>query len=140
MEAARLVIGYGVLAKTTAKPGFSVGLDDQGLISESAGGQWIEQKGARADVMQVNWSPVESDLAHAITIGGGSALLNRGNFLEARHALGATSECVLIPRLTSPLWIKRTAIHGHLQSPLEIEHIEGSNEQYSVRATVVEEF
>ncbi len=110
-----------------------MGFRDYGNLEAGEGRTHVETPGVRARVLTIPvGSALGTEVAWGIADGGPQAVNLHALQMEA----GTTGEVIAIPRTSSPIWMARTGIYGHITNEWEIEHEAGP---YSRASIVLEE-
>jgi hypothetical protein len=111
--------------------------DDTGNLDESRGHQAYEDKGERGRVMRARFGAMKTEQAYGFAETATSAA-GAPSVDDLFMAAGRTGEILYVPRADNPLWIRRTAIYGHLTpDSLSLPHLAGN--RYSWDFTIEEE-
>lgn len=131
-ELGRLWLGPAIKAKCAPLP---LGFRDAGKLDASAGEQNYEDERIRPRRARLVFS-CETLQAYGFEHDA-SLALDVPSFQGLQMAAGTTGELIAIPRTSSRLWMRRTAIYGHLTKDFTIVNTAGQN--YTVDLEIVEE-
>jgi len=136
-EVGRLWISDAIEFPDSIDSAWTLLASDSGSIDDSRGLQVYEDKGSRGRVLRARFPAMKTEQAYGFAETDASAV-NAPSVDDLFMAAGKTGEVLFIPRADSPLWIRRTAIYGHLTpDSLALGHLAGN--RYSWDATVEEE-
>lgn len=117
--------------------GWSFGVIDPGELDVSDGGQAYEDSRDRGRSLRITCANLSVNEAYGFASEAETAI-DVPSIQDMLMAVGKTGELLAIHRAESPLWIRRTAIYGHLSSEsLNLTHVAGDT--YRWDATVIEE-
>ena len=136
-EIGRLYIADSIVVPEGCDAGWTIGCSDRGVLDESAGGQFYADRKARSRVLTMPMSALETGIAYGFaddaTVGPSGPSLD-----DLLIYAGKTGDVIVAPRAESPIWLRRTAIYGHLtEDSLRITHRSGK--YYECTLTVEEE-
>lgn len=112
--------------------------NDTGNLDASRGEQNYEDKGSRGRAIRASFRAMKTEQAYGF---GETDTSTTGapSVDDLFMAVGKTGELVFVPRADNQLWVRRTAIYGHLTpESLALPHLAG--DRYSWDFTVEEEF
>jgi hypothetical protein len=135
-EIARLWVSDALVIPEGVEASWSLGYQDTGNLDVSGGLQYYEEPKARSRTLDCSLPKLETLQAFGFDEGATSAAdvpCIQGLQMKA----GKTSELIVLPRTSNPLWIRRLGIYGHLSEAVSIDHRSGP--YYSARFRMIEE-
>ena len=135
VQIGRLWVGDTLKAPSGIDAGWSMSVVDPGRLDTSYGGQVYADKRTRLRKLSMSFVV---QTPQAFGFDDGAALADNIPSMQGLQLYcGSTGELVAIPRADDPLYIRRTGLYGHLESPFDIRHLAGAN--YAVAMDVIEE-
>jgi len=136
-EAGRLWIGNTIDIPSGCDAGWALGGQDFGSLDRSAGLQFYADRLPRGRILRMPCTGLATTIAYGFadkaTVG-----TNVPSFDDFINYAGSTGEVIAAHRADSPLWVRRSAIYGHLSpDSLLLSHHAGPN--YAWNGTVIEE-
>lgn len=136
VEIGRVYVANALIVPDGVDVGWSLDVDDAGTVDASEGRQWYEERGKRTRRLGFAVSLRESTAVFGFAEGATSAS-DVPSFQAMQMLAGATGEVVVIPRSGTELLVRRLAVYGHLERPLEIRNRSGLH--FDVSGRVIEE-
>lgn len=135
-EIGRLYVADSVTIPQGCDAGWQLGVRDYGVLDRSAGLQYYADRRVRARVLTMPMTSIDTSIAFGFNDGAtsSSAVPSLDDLI---NYAGTTGDILVAPRADSPLWLRRTAIYGHLAAEPAIRHVAGPN--YECTLTVEEE-
>lgn len=135
----RLWVGPALILPDGVDAGWSMGFRDSGSLDATEGQQWIESRGVRTRVLNI---PIESAKSTDLTWGFSDAdntfiAPDRMSLQALQMEAGCTGEVIALPRTSTPLWMHRAGVYGHIEQPWQISHKAGPH--WGGTLTIVEE-
>jgi hypothetical protein len=120
------------------KGDWSLAFRDSGALDATGGQNFVEEAGVRTRVLNVSLAglPTTRDM-FGFDDNDVEVIGDRQCLQGMQMIAGTTGEVIVIPRIDSPLWVHRTMVYGHIESPFGIGHASGP--YWNSSLTVVEE-
>jgi hypothetical protein len=136
-EIGRLYIADGIDIPPGCDAGWELGGRDYGVLDRSSGLQYYADRRTRGRVLTMPMTGITTEIAYGFkddaTIGPAGP-----SFDDLFNWSGTTGDVIVAPRASSPLWIRRTGVYGHLtEDSLRLRHIAGP--RYECTLNVEEE-
>lgn len=123
---ARLWIGSAILLDQGVDAQWRAGFTDTGTLDATDGGQQVPAYGVVTRTLGVSLSANSTELAWGFA-DAGTDISQPDNLHALQIEAGTIGEVLAIPRASTPLWTRTSAIYGHIAQPWEIEHQAGPN-------------
>jgi hypothetical protein len=111
---------------------------DTGMLDFSDGQQAYEAPKNRVRVLRVNLSGLPADLAYGCADGASSAA-DAASIQGMQMEAGVTGSVLIVPRLDSPIWVRRLSIYGHIDANSRPAIRKQAGDNYSTQFTAIEE-
>lgn len=133
-EVGRVWLGDALVLADGVDAQWELGATDAGRLDISAGLQAYEDPRPRARRIALSVTGVNTmtafgfgdDDTHAADVPSAQALTQEA---------GTTGEVIVLPRTSSPLWIRRLGVYGHMTDMPRIRHMSGPNYAIDLRVT-----
>lgn len=136
-EAGRLWIGDTIDIPGGCDAGWALGGQDFGSLDRSAGLQFYADRLPRGRILRMPCTGIDTTIAYGFADNAVSAS-NVPSFDDLINYAGSTGEVVAAHRVESALWVRRSAIYGHLSpDSLLLPHQAGP--KYAWNGTIIEE-
>lgn len=123
---ARLWVGSAILLDQGVDAQWRAGFTDTGTLDATDGGQQVPAYGVVTRTLGVSLSANSTELAWGFA-DAGTDISQPDNLHALQIEAGTIGEVLAIPRASTPLWTRTSAIYGHIAQPWEIEHQAGPN-------------
>jgi hypothetical protein len=135
-RAGRLWIGPAMFAQIQGD--WVLGFRDSGVLDGTDGQNFVEQLGVRTRTLNLALAgPPRTLDMYGFEDGDTEVAVDRQCLQGMQMMAGLTGEVIVIPRIDNPLWVHRTIVYGHIESPYGIGHAAGPF--WKGNFTVVEE-
>lgn len=135
-EIGRLYIADAIDVPEGCDADWELASRDYGELDRSAGLQYYADRRTRGRVLNMNLGAVPTNIAYGFADGASTAG-NVPSLDDFMNYSGNTGDVIVIPRSSSPLWIRRTGIYGHVEGEARLRHAAGP--YYAMSLTVAEE-
>lgn len=137
-EIGRLWIGRAIELEEGIEGNWTLSANDPGSLEPSVGLQYYEERRDRGRSIHFRHGTMPCLAAYGFEPDAVSVPTYVPSVDDLYMAAGCTGEIIFVPRSASPLWIRRSAIYGHLP-PDSLAMDQNDGDTFSWSGTVVEE-
>ena len=134
---ARLWIGPALVLPDGVDAGWQMGFRDSGTLDSTEGQQWVESAGVRTRVLTIPLDAARDTMTSWGFNDTDTMAPARPSLQALQLEAGCTGEVIAFPRISSPLWVSRSGVYGHIEQPWSITHKAGP--YWGGSLTIVEE-